>query len=68
MPHTAVDIGPECHDLPEAEAPEEELPAATEVLEEPLHSCRDSVVDTKLEEGDVPARSTLCVVADFSFK
>lgn len=59
MPHIAVDV---------EEAPEEELPAAAEVLKEPYHSCRDSVVGTNLEEGDVTAHSTLCVVADFSFQ
>ena len=52
------------NDLPEAEEPADELPAAEEQMEESPQTRRDSVVDTELDEGDVPIPSTSVVDAD----
>lgn len=66
VPDAVVSTDSNIHVLPEVEIQVDQPPAATEPLEEPLHPQRDPVVDTELEEGDVPAPSTSAVVADSS--
>lgn len=51
-------------DLPEAEEQADELSAAEEQMEESLQTHQDSVVNTELEEGDVPIPSTSVVDAE----
>lgn len=65
MSDTAAPVS-NVHGFPEVEVRVEELPDATGTLEEPLHPQRDSVVDTELEKGDVPAPSTSAVVDESS--
>ncbi len=53
-PDTAVSEGSTVQDLPEEDGQVEELPVATEDLEEPLHPQQEPALDTELKEEDVP--------------